>query len=109
MIPIQYLKKYIIEIMIEVPELTDTKKFKYIDNLDKINVISHIFSLLDKQPHDTILRMMINLYHLEEKNILNDDKFINEIFFYSKSEIRDYFVQKIYQYEYLQTDRKSVV
>ena len=103
MIPIQYLKKYIIEIMIEVPELTDTKKFKYIDNLDKINVISHIFSLLDKQPHDTILRMMINLYHLEEKNILNDDKFINEIFFYSKSEIRDYFVQKIYQYEYLQT------
>ena len=104
MIPIQYLKKkYIIEIMIEVPELTDTKKFKYIDDLDKINVISHIFSLLDKQPYDTILRMMINLYHLEEKNILNDDKFINEIFFYSKSEIRDYFVQKIYQYDYLQT------
>ena len=100
-IPNYYLSIYINKTINEIPELNDFTRFKYIENREREDIIRNIFSLINTLSHDTILRMMINLYHIDKSNIINDDNFMDEIFFYSDSEIKDFFIEKINEYEYL--------
>ena len=100
-IPIDNITNYIKKTIKEIPELNDFSRFNYIENIEREDIIRNIISLIDKLPHDAILRMMINLNNLDTDTINNDDELMENIFFYSNQEIKDFFIYKIKEYSYL--------
>ncbi len=100
-IPNEYLKLYINKTINEIPELNDFSRFKHIENREREDILRNILSLINTLSHDAILRMMINLFHIEKESIFNDDEFMDNIFFNSNSEIQNFFSKKIKEYSYL--------